>query len=290
MSKRAYINAFKSAYNLGAKNVHIGALLNRNESEVDVYIDGLTTPISSSQTVLLNTLVKDLKNGLNISALSDAFDTMYVLAGETEESSLRNLVKNANYATAVNSPNFTAFEGFKGDGLTSYLNSNYNPNTEGVRYTKDNSSISVYVRQMHTMTSAGTMMFALEDGTNFIRFIPNRTGSSTYWNLNSVAESTALGLSQTTNGIYTLDRSSNSNFNFYRNNVLVENQNKVSSSIPNGDLYLLARNNIGLDVSNWSSSQISIVSAGKSFTKAEQLIINNAIEAYMDANGKGIVT
>ena len=85
------------------------------EPEVTAYIDGLTTPLSSGQLTALNTFVKALKDGLSITLLSEVFDVMYILAGETEESSLRNLIKRAHDAEAVNSPTFTTLEGFTGD-------------------------------------------------------------------------------------------------------------------------------------------------------------------------------
>jgi hypothetical protein len=68
-------------------------------AEVVTYTTGLTTPLSAGQIAKLNTLVLSLRSGLGISLLSDAFDVLYLFAGETSESSLRNLVKNANHAT-----------------------------------------------------------------------------------------------------------------------------------------------------------------------------------------------
>jgi hypothetical protein len=116
------MNAAKG-YAAAAKGKPGGTSLN---AETVTYITGLTTPLSSGQVTLIDTFVTSLKTGLSITTLDEVFDVMYILAGETAESSLRNLIKNDHHATAVNSPTFTALEGFTGDGLTKYINTNYN--------------------------------------------------------------------------------------------------------------------------------------------------------------------
>ena len=93
-----------------ANGTNISVTNNINaEAELTTYITGLTTPLSSAQLLRLNTLIKTIKTRLSISALSEAFDTIYVLAGETSESSLKNLVKDAHHCTAVNAPTFTQY-------------------------------------------------------------------------------------------------------------------------------------------------------------------------------------
>ena len=113
------------------------------EAELTTYITGLATPLSDGQKIKINTLIRSIKTGLSITDLDDAFDVMYILAGETAESSLKNLVKNAHHITAVNAPVWAQFEGYTGAN-TKYLDANYNASTQGVTFTQNNASMGVY--------------------------------------------------------------------------------------------------------------------------------------------------
>ena len=111
-------------------------------AELIAYNAGLATPLSVEQNARLETFIKAVKTGFSSTNLSDDFDVMRFLGGQTAESSLRNLVKNSHHGTAVNSPTFTQYESFKGDGLTSYIDDNYNPSTQAVKYTQNNASLA----------------------------------------------------------------------------------------------------------------------------------------------------
>ena len=83
------------------------------DADLKIYLDSLTTPLSAGQQSLLNTLVVDLKAGLGITNLSDAFDQMLIHANETIESGLHNLVKRLHDATLHGTdgvPTFIALE------------------------------------------------------------------------------------------------------------------------------------------------------------------------------------
>lgn len=116
-----------------------------NDAEVDTYITGLATPLSAWQITKLKTFVSALKTGLSITNLSDAFDVMYILGCETAESSLRNLVKNAHHATAVNILTFDPNTYIKGNGTDSYINTNYIPSIHGVKFTVNDASFGILV-------------------------------------------------------------------------------------------------------------------------------------------------
>ena len=56
--------------------------------------------------------------------------------------------------TAVNTPTFTASQGYNSNGSTSYLNLNYNPNANGVKLTLNSASKGTYYRAIPTNNSA----------------------------------------------------------------------------------------------------------------------------------------
>ena len=146
-----------------------------NEPEVDAYLTGLTTPLSGEQVTRINTLVKNLKQGLSVESLSEVFDVMYVLAGETQESSLRNLVKDAHHATGVNSPTFEQYKGFKGNKTSHFVDTNYNPST-ATNYKQNSACMGAYVSKAPTNTVGGRpVLYGVDNNTINIRLQPAST-------------------------------------------------------------------------------------------------------------------
>ena len=108
---------------------------------------GYTLP-SAGQQILQNQLVLDLKTG----GIWSKLDTFAVFA--TDGSSNFALIdwKRLTTYTAVNSPTFTSNGGFAGNGLTSYISTNFNPATSGVNYTLNNAGRSFWVDNRTILT------------------------------------------------------------------------------------------------------------------------------------------
>jgi hypothetical protein len=262
--------------------------LNANEPEVDTYISGLSTPLSAGQITKLNTFVSSLKTGLSISALSDAFDVMYILGGETAESSLKNLVKNAHHAQSVNSPAFVEFEGYTGNGISSYLNTNYNPATQAVNYKQNDAGVGVYAR---TATSGAIMSIfgACNPSGIGLHLTPQISSSGrAFWSIHT--DGSSLNSMFTIGGdigLLSLHRPDSGNAYVFKNNTQISTKAQASTSIHSNNIFVLARNIDGTP-STYTSNQVSFFFVGKSF-KDTILVITNAIEAYMDSNGKGVI-
>lgn len=261
-----------------SKKISLNAVLKQNEPEVKTYLTGLTTPLSAGQITKLNTLAKALKTGLGISALSDVFDLLYLLAGETAESSLRNLAKNLNHAVAVNSPAFTALQGFKGNGTSSYLNTGYNPVVEGVRFTLNSASMGAYSR---TNVSQNQVEFGNQQ--SYVLFDYSGTGWHTINSTDGAgtAITPSLGMAISVRESSTVEKK-------YHNGALHETYNTASAVILSDDFYIGARNTSST-ASLFSTKELSFAFAGAKLTLAQQLVITNAFEAYMDSNGKGVI-
>jgi hypothetical protein len=278
----------KSCSKKVAKRVSLGALLNQNEPEVEAYITGLTTPLSSTQIGKLNTFVRALKTGLGISALSDAFDVMYILAGETAESSLKNLVKNAHHATAVNSPDFTALEGFTGNGTTSYINTNYIPNLHKINFALDYASLGIYIRNN---TSGDIVDMGARDAYFINRtYIQSKASTSTsYGNVNqNNGYATSPLLVPTSIGMTIYNRLSSTILNHSKNKTISTNIEYASSGIPSYSVTIGALNTADV-ISLFTTRQYSFAFMGKGLTNENIITLVNAIEAYMDSNGKGVI-
>jgi len=93
---------------------------------------GYTLPSSGQQT-LQNQLVVDLKDA----GVWSKLDTFGVFATDGDSDfALIDWIRLSQY-TAVNSPVFATNIGFAGDGTSAYIDTNFNPSTQGVNYTLD---------------------------------------------------------------------------------------------------------------------------------------------------------
>lgn len=259
--------------------VPIGSLLNQMQPEVATYIDGLVTPLSAEQIGRLNTFVKTLKTGLGITALSDYFDVLYILAGETSESSLRNLVKNAHYATAVNAPVFTQFEGFNGNGTSSYINNNYKFLTQAVNYKQNDASFGVYVRDNIGSTPLGVSAAGALSTITYVSGVM-------YSGINSVSAGDTIGFT-VNKGLFSLSRDNNANYDINFNKTKLSTIINASSGLLDLNTFTCARNNSGSPT--YSTNQIAFTFYAKSISLSQRDVIVDAFEAYMDSNGKGVI-
>lgn len=262
-----------------------------HEAEVSTYIVGLATPLSAGQLTLLDTFVADLKSGLSISALSDAFDTMYILGGETQESSLRNLVKNAHHGTSAAMPTFTQFEGFKGNASTQYIDTNYNPSTDADNYTLNNCSVGIYSR---TNSSSDTIVdYGSSDGTQRTLIQIKIASTELYGCMNNL-DANWYGVGSITNslGMRILGRNGAG-----AGDMMIHINTSLSTSFAGaGNTSALPNKNFtiggwlsGATIQNPSNRQYSFFYTGRYLTPTEKNILVNTFEAYMDANGKGVI-
>lgn len=117
---------------------------------------GYTLPSASVQAKQ-NTLLASLK----ASGVWAKLDVFYVFAqdGGSAFATLNWKNPNANQSTLVSSPTFVNNGGFQGNGTSSYIDTNFNPATQGVQYTQNNAS-----RYFFTHAISGSGRF---DGNNF---------------------------------------------------------------------------------------------------------------------------
>lgn len=243
------------------------------QAELGTYITGLSTPLSSAQLVRLNTFILSLKSGLSITNLSDFFDILRILAGETSESSRKNLAKNAHHLSIQGAPTFTQFEGWVGNiAGTAYLNSDYQPSVNAVRYALNDAAIGMYNRTAGTNSTNGayrlngaSVSMINSDAAYYNRCQINDTSYGT------ITVSSNVGMRVTTR------RAAGQ---FYHN---VNNSEGIA-----GRAAVALPNNYEL-VCYGASSQVAFVFASKGCSQAQITVIRNAIEAYMDANGKGVL-
>jgi len=98
---------------------------------------GYSLPSASVQ-VKQNTLLTSMK----ADGVWAKLDVFYVFAqdGSAEFATLNWKNPNANQANITSAPTFVVNGGFQGNGTSSYIDTNFNPATQGVNYTLNNAS------------------------------------------------------------------------------------------------------------------------------------------------------
>jgi hypothetical protein len=124
---------------------------------------GYTLPSASVQAKQ-NTLLVSMK----ADGVWAKLDVFYVFAqdGGADFGTLNWKNPNANQSTLVNAPTFVSNGGLMGNGTSSYIDTNFNPSTQGVQYTQNNAS-----RYFFTHAISGVSAFDGIMGSNNNRMI-----------------------------------------------------------------------------------------------------------------------
>ena len=271
------MGVFTNAFGIG---VGQGAHVNQNEPEVTTYITGLTTPLSTAQTGRLNARIKSMKSRLGISLLSDILDVFYFLAGETEESTLKNIARNSNHLTYTSKPSFTAFKGWKGDKVSQFLNTNYNPSSANL-YKQNDASMGGYVSESDSNTFVLSAPWGVINGSSKSYFLP-AFSSAVAWTINGAGSTTNTAYKSTPDAaMYIQNRVLSTESYLYKNGNLYDTYTDQSTVTANGNVYLLARNTIGTGATALTNAGLSCWFAGKGLTENQISIINDEVEQYM---------
>ncbi|QMP84778.1 putative YapH protein [Flavobacterium phage vB_FspP_elemoA_13-1B] len=225
---------------------------------------GYTLP-SASQQIIQNQLVIDLKAG----GVWNKLDVLYIFAndGGGDFGTLNWKSPLANQATLINTPTFTTNEGFMGNGTSSYIDTNFNPATQGVNYTLDNASRYAYV-----FTGSAGQRFEGNLLDNNMRL-----GTFTLIKINSGAVN-ALDSAftyTTTKGMKSIHRTSSTDVTLY-NDSIGEARTLISTDVTSENQWIFRNGGIYVD------TKISMYAMGSSLI-TENTDFVNAFDTYLNS-------
>jgi len=216
-----------------------------NDYITRVYAEGGTLTDTEKSAINTLTLNPDIAE----------FDRLWVHGLQNEIAARTSVVNalTADLITNVNSTTFTAGEGFQGNGTTMYLNTNYNPSVDGVKYTLNSASFLSY----------------FPNGINVAGYQGNFNGTTGFfWGLNAGTlnggvndSSEDISSINSSVGLCGFIRSSSTNKNSVLNGILSSNITRNSIGIPNLNIYLLCSNNNGA-ISFLVSTKLAFSSIG----------------------------
>lgn len=260
------------------------------DGDAQIYFNSLTTALSTDQQSRINTFVLMLKDSLGITSLSSKFDFMYLLANETSEAGLKNLVKRSSDATLAGTPapTFTQWEGFAGDGSHGYINTNYTPSTDAVSLTTDKASVGLYARtdEAGAYVDMGSGNAA---NTNAISLYLSYSGTM-YYRLNSSSYGTTAYVM--TAGFYIVNTNPDDIVGLtdgwvYKNGALLTSGTLAPDGLSARSITICAYNGGGT-IGSFTPRQYAVAFIGVGLTATEIRKINNCVEWYMDELGKGV--
>jgi hypothetical protein len=139
---------------------------------------GYTLPSASVQ-VKQNTLVSALK----ADSVWSQLDVFYVFAndGSAEFATLNWKEPSSFQATLVNSPTFS-LKGFRGNGTSSYINSNFNPAVSGVNMLQNTNSFGFWLDTLDTAPATNEGHWTNSTGLFTAAFLVRYTNARIYVN------------------------------------------------------------------------------------------------------------
>ena len=254
-------------------------------AEYQAVYDSLTTPPSAGIAAAQNTMWCALVDA-GIAAKIDVF-YLFAQTINTAGEALVNWKNPGTFdATAYNSPVFVALEGFTSDGISKYIDTNWNATVNGVNYTLNDCSMAGYVR---TNVSEDRYICGIQDATTDIVRINPRKGGDTgeWWSNNATKE--VVAAQADSRGMFVITRSAVNSRTGYRNKVVWGQDAVASVNVPDGNVFVLGQNLIGTGYNSITTRQVSLFFAGANLSLGEVTTLTDTIEVYMDSNGKGVI-
>jgi hypothetical protein len=233
--------------------------------------------VSAGRQIVVNTLIA----GLKTDGIWTKLDRLWLFAAENEESALTDLV-GLTLATAVDSPTFTADDGYNGNGSSSYVDTTYNPATQGTNYVQNSASAGIWVIAAPAQSATAVAM-GLQVGTDYAADLTLRyVDDNTYARINTAVDSLdepTLGA-----GLYMIDRSGSNNSDLYKDGVSVDSGVAASVAVVSGNFFIGARNTGG-SPGNYATDVISSGVFGGALSSTEHGNLYTHLQTYMTAVG-----
>ena len=243
-------------------------------AQAQAFFVRLSAPLTAAQRAPYCRLF----SSLIASGVWEQLDDLLVLGAPTQSTALVNLVSSSYTASAVNSPTFTANQGFAANGTSSYINTEFLP-SGGVHFKQNSGHIAIWDR-----TSRGSVadVEVGSFGTNNSTLIDADNGGAINGRVNSTTSAT--GTVSSSQGFSLASRTTSLVITIYWNGQSV-GSGSLSSASPIGNAVFIGGLNFNGTLSNGSTDQIAMFSIGGSLNSAQALSFYAAIYAFLHSVG-----
>lgn len=208
----------------------------------------------------------------------------FVAAHDSQAATLNMKAPGTFTLTAVNSPTFTAYRGYAGNGTTSYLNTGWDVATNGVNTVLDSASIGAYLNA-GTDTGATLSSIGSRNASVGLILLPRSTVDAIRGRVHITANvDIAAGAITTRLGLSVLDRSASNLTTAYRNGASVGTAADVSSATASTDIYICCNNQNGTPLL-FLDNPVAFAFVGASLGATKELLLYNALIYFLRAIG-----
>lgn len=201
---------------------------------------------------------------LDTNAILGKIDEMWTFRWGKTSGDGRLGLRTRRAAISVNGPSFGQGIGFVGNRSNTYLNSTFNPAINGSQYTLNNAAITALCTTAETQPqNTSPRLFGVLN-TNSADFFRNTSTGGSRMNSANVYEVAANAY---TTGWLSTQRISSSTVRVIWDGT-VNTAAAASAAIPNGEIYLLCRNNNGTP-SNYTDATLAFWAIGAALTAQE---------------------
>lgn len=208
----------------------------------------------------------------------DKLDRLWIHGAEFQQHATVS-VKNplTAHISEINSPTWTANEGYTGDGSSKYLDTNFNPLTQSENFEQNNASFGVFCR---TNSDAVTVEMGAGDSATKYADVVLRNSNQIYSNLNDNTITTASNTSSV--GFFVIERTNSTTVKVFKNGSEINSSSSASTGIPNFNFFILARNDDN-SPAYLSTKQIALSFVGSG--TIDQLSLFSAIQSLSTSLG-----
>lgn len=265
--------SFNSKYIKFSASIPIGSY----SAEYQIVYDAMTNKPSSEHAVAQDNFI--------ISAVSHGYWTklqvfhLYGQDSRTDGESLINWINPGTYdGSEVSGIAWTQYLGYTGDGTADCINMNYNPYSQGGKFTQNSASFGCYIRTTKAETKR-----VMGNGSNNT-LTPTASDNLLYMRVNFGSNS--LVANAESKGFYILNRSNSSTEAVWKNgSKIVENTSATSTALQNDSFYVVGHPTYY----SFSTHQVVVAFVGEGLTDQNIIDFTADLEVLMDAMGAGII-
>lgn len=212
--------------------------------KAELFFAELTTQPTAARKSLYNDTILALQE-LNNDGLTNNFeehDLLFLRAAADQDASLTTIVNPSfDKSTPLNSPTFTVDRGWTGTlGGNKYLNWNYTPGTDNVKYLKDDSCYWFYSR---TNVAENSSDMGVLGGGNISNVFAKYSDNKCYFYLNQSGNS-EYTMTDSLN-LIAVRRPNSTTIELWQNGILLQRVSVNSTALVEVEFVSLARNNNG---------------------------------------------
>lgn len=186
-------------------------------------------PGNSLPAVLHGSYLNTLINNLTRDGVWANLDSLYILAQPNANLAGIDLVKPSRTLTVSGSPTFTASKGYTGDGVSAFLDTNYNPATQAVNFSQNANTFGIW-----SLSANADATSVFDYGQADAAIAPYSLSVSEIGVRSSSATSDALIAFQSTAGFYASSRQNSTGFTLFKNAASLY---QITSASNSGNVY-----------------------------------------------------